>query len=62
MPRIAHNPADQEVVDLMLEMARLGLDFDCGTAYIRRSYIDKQEELLARMKKVLDERSVKVPA
>jgi hypothetical protein len=32
------------------EAAKLGLTFDIGSAYIRRSYIDKQTELNNRIK------------
>ena len=39
----------QELVALLKESARLGLDFDIGTAYIRRAYIDKQTNLCARI-------------
>jgi len=38
-------PSYTEVAALLFAAQRLGLDFACGTAYIRRSYIDKQDEL-----------------
>lgn len=39
--------AAPELLDLLIKAQRLGLTFDIGTAYIRRSYIDKQDELNA---------------
>lgn len=38
-----------ELIKLLRETASLGLTFDCGTAYIRRSYIDKQTALRTRI-------------
>lgn len=35
----------QELIDLLRETVTLGLTFDVGSAYISRSYIDKQDEL-----------------
>ncbi len=45
-------PAYSELVALLNEAKRLGLSFDIGSAYIRRSYIDKQTELRARIEQV----------
>lgn len=45
-------PTYSELVALLNEARRLGLTFDIGSAYIRRSYIDKQTELRARIKQV----------
>jgi hypothetical protein len=39
----------QDLIDLLRKTAALGLTFDCGTAYIRRSYIDEQTALRARI-------------
>lgn len=38
-----------ELTGLLREAARLGLNFDIGTAYIRRIYIDRQTDLRARI-------------
>jgi hypothetical protein len=38
-----------ELIKLLRETESLGLTFDCGTAYIRRGYIDKQTELRDRI-------------
>ena len=46
-------PTYTELVGLIRAAARLGLNFDCGTAYIRRSYIDKQDELKAEIKALM---------
>jgi hypothetical protein len=43
-------PSYTELVQLLHEAAKLGLTFDIGSAYIRRSYIDKQTELNNRIK------------
>jgi hypothetical protein len=43
-------PTYTELVQLLRETAKLGLAFDIGSAYIRRSYIDKQTELNNRIK------------
>lgn len=43
-------PTYTELVELLREAAKLGLTFDIGSAYIRRSYIDKQTELNNRIK------------
>ena len=45
----------EEMAALLEESRALGLTFDCGTAYIRRGYIDKQEALKARISEVLKE-------
>lgn len=45
-------PAYSELVALLNETKRLGLSFDIGSAYLRRSYIDKQTELRARIEQV----------
>lgn len=47
-------PTYSEVVALLKEAQRLGLQFDCGNAYIRRIYIDRQDALNARIKRVKD--------
>jgi hypothetical protein len=39
----------RDLIDLLRKTAALGLTFDCGTAYIRRSYIDQQTVLLERV-------------
>ena len=39
--------------ELLYEAHELGLNFSIGTAYIRRSYITKQDELTARIKAAL---------
>jgi len=38
-----------ELIELLKRAQRLGLSFDIGTAYIRRSYIDEQTELNRRI-------------
>ena len=35
----------QEILILLKQAQQIGLRFDIGTAYIRRSYIEKQNEL-----------------
>ena len=47
-------PTYSELVALLNDAKRLGLTFDIGTAYIRRSFIDKQTELRTRIKQVND--------
>lgn len=47
-------PTFSELVALLNEAQRLGLNFDCGTAYIRRVYVDSQTELKKRIKAVND--------
>ena len=37
---------------LLGEASYLGLTFSCGTAYIRRTYIDEQEALKSRINEV----------
>lgn len=39
----------QELIALLRDVEKLGLSFDCGTAYIRRSYIDQQDALRVRI-------------
>lgn len=39
----------QELINLLRETRSLGLTFDCGNAYISRTYIDKQDELKKRI-------------
>lgn len=46
-------PTYSEVVAMLKEAQRLGLNFDIGSAYIRRAYIDAQDALNARIAKVL---------
>jgi hypothetical protein len=38
-----------ELLELLRQAQSLGLRFDIGSAYIRRSYIDAQTELNARI-------------
>ena len=49
----ANTQTESEVIAELAELLRkaqgLGLRFDIGTAYIRRSYIDTQTELNARI-------------
>lgn len=45
-------PAYSTLIELLNDTARHGLYFDVGTAYIRRSYVDTQTELWARIKQV----------
>lgn len=45
-------PTYSELVGLLNEAQCLGLNFDCGTAYIRRVYVDSQTELNKRIKAV----------
>ena len=47
-------PTYSELIALLNETKNLGLSFDIGSAYIRRSYIDKQTELIGRIKQVND--------
>ena len=47
-------PTYSELVALLNDAKRLGLTFDIGTAYIRRSFIDKQTELRTRIEQVND--------
>ncbi len=42
-------PAYSELLALLKEAQRVGLDLHIGTAYISRAYIDKQAELNARI-------------
>ena len=44
----------KELISLLKEMERLGLTFDCGTAYISRRYVEKQEILRRRVKDVVE--------
>lgn len=48
------NDQARDLVDLLRKTEALGLTFECGNAYIRRSYIDKQEVLRARVKAAID--------
>lgn len=43
----------QELINLLRETRSLGLTFDCGNAYISKSYIDKQEELKKRISEAI---------
>jgi hypothetical protein len=45
-------PSYEELVALLEESRELGLTFDIGNAYIRRSYIDKQDELVRKIKAI----------
>jgi LAS superfamily LD-carboxypeptidase LdcB len=49
------NEQTQELIKLLKDAQRLGLRFDIGTAYIRRSYIDAQTELNAQIDALLKE-------
>ena len=42
-----------ELSELLREAMHLGLSFDIGSSYIRRSYIDHQTELVARINAAL---------
>lgn len=44
-PSAAGLPTYTELVGLIRAAAKLGLTFDTGSAYLRRSYIDKQNAL-----------------
>lgn len=46
-------PTYDELLELLKEAQYLGLRFDIGGAYIRRSYIDKQDELNERINAAL---------
>lgn len=54
MPADLHSAQDGPTVDSLLallrDVQRLGLMFDCGSAYIRRAYIDEQEALNKRIR------------
>jgi hypothetical protein len=39
------NKQTQDLIRLLKESQYLGLNFDIGTAYISRAYIDKQSQL-----------------
>jgi hypothetical protein len=39
----------EDLIDLLQKVSRLGLEFDVGNVYIRRSYIDQQTLLRARV-------------
>ena len=43
-------PTYTELVGLVREAARLGLNFDVGNAYIRSVYVDKQAALQSQIK------------
>jgi len=43
----------QKILQLLKKAQALGLNFDIGTAYIRRSYIDEQTVLNAEIDKLL---------
>lgn len=45
-------PTYSELIALINDAAALGLNFDIGNAYIRRTYIDAQTELQTRIKAV----------
>ena len=47
-------PTYTELVGMIRAAARLGLEFDVGNAYIRRSYIDKQDALQSQIKALVD--------
>jgi hypothetical protein len=49
------NKQAQELINLIREAQRLGLGFDIGTAYIRRSYIDEQAALNERIDALIKE-------
>jgi hypothetical protein len=38
-----------ELLEMLIEAKKMGLSFDIGNAYIRRSYIDHQEQLVKRI-------------
>ena len=43
----------REILQLLKKAQALGLNFDIGSAYIRRSYIDQQTALNARIDAIL---------
>jgi hypothetical protein len=43
----------QKILQLLQKAQALGLNFDIGTAYIRRSYIDEQTALNAEIDAIL---------
>lgn len=45
-------PSYNDLLDMLTESANLGLRFDIGSAYIRRAYIDHQDNLVARIRAV----------
>ena len=48
----------KELVSLLKQSANLGLSFSIGNAYIRRSYIDKQEELINKIKQAIEKSNI----
>lgn len=42
-----------KLAELLREAVRLGLRFDIGSAYIRRAYIDHQDDLVKRIASAL---------
>lgn len=46
-------PSYSELAALLGDAAKLGLTFDIGNAYIRRSYIDEQESMQSRIQSAL---------
>jgi len=46
-------PSEQELAKLLIEARNLGLMFDIGNAYIRRSYIEQQESIKRRIDEAL---------
>ena len=46
-------PTYTEIVGLISAAASLGLKFEIGNAYIRRSYIEKQDELMNQVKSLV---------
>ena len=43
----------QKILQLLQKAQALGLNFDIGTAYIRRSYVDEQTALNAEIDEIL---------
>ena len=48
------NETITELIALLKESRQLGLTFDIGNVYIRRAYIDAQDDLRARIQDAID--------
>ena len=40
---------NKDLIDILQKVSQLGLEFDCGNVYIRRSYVDQQTALRERV-------------